>query len=602
MAETATRVPRAAEPAERRPKLLPAPEIDLRRAARLGLLGGLTAAFVSAIGMVQAFLSTEIVQRLTFSYVLLAAIPVVFGYLAGRPPPQLEGFEQPRPGARNAVAGAIAGVLEGAALGAFTALIATFDVRHVFTRVSPELVEALTLSRGLGTAIALHVLAGAVLAALGGASHLLAPRWRKPLGMASLWVLAFGLLEALVVTLIDGIDIDPMIDVLYAPAGGLTVVGSVLVAVAFFALYAWLGRERQSLRERLESLPETRRRTVTIAGLAALIAVLVVLPSILGVFLSQVAVTAGIFLLMALGLNIVVGFAGLLDLGYVAFFAVGAYTTAVLTSSSSPAFAPELTFWLALPVVVLAAAVAGMLVGAPVIRMRGDYLAIVTLGFGEIARLLFLSEWLTPVFGGAQGIINVPNIVIGPVEVQGPQMFFYAVFGFALIAAYVSYAVQDSRIGRAWMAMREDESVAEAMGVNIISAKLSAFIIGAILAGFGGALFATNIGSIFPHSFNIIVSITVLVVIIIGGLGSIPGVVVGALVLVGLPDLLREFEDFRFLIYGALLIFMMLNRPEGFIPSRRRAQELHEEEAMQDAWLREEQRKQERAESAPPGA
>jgi branched-chain amino acid transport system permease protein len=184
------------------------------------------------------------------------------------------------------------------------------------------------------------------------------------------------------------------------------------------------------------------------------------------------------------------------------------------------------------------------------------------------------------------------------VEVQGPQMFFYAVFGFALIAAYVSYAVQDSRIGRAWMAMREDESVAEAMGVNIVTAKLSAFIIGAVLAGFGGALFAANIGSIFPHSFNIIVSITVLVVIIIGGLGSIPGVVLGALTLVGLPELLREFENFRFLIYGALLIFMMLNRPEGFVPSRRRAQELHEDEMLQDAWLKEEQARQERGEPA----
>jgi branched-chain amino acid transport system permease protein len=282
----------------------------------------------------------------------------------------------------------------------------------------------------------------------------------------------------------------------------------------------------------------------------------------------------------------------------VAFFAVGAYATAVLTSPSSPAFAPEMTFWLALPFVVLAAAVSGLLVGTPVIRMRGDYLAIVTLGFGEIVRLLFLSEWMTPVFGGAQGIINIPNIVIGPVEIQGPQLFFYAVFGFALIAAYVSYALQDSRIGRAWMAMREDESVAEAMGVNIVAAKLSAFIIGAMLAGFGGALFATNIGSIFPHSFNIIVSITVLVVIIIGGLGSVPGVIVGGLVLVGLPELLREFENFRFLIYGALLIFMMLNRPEGFIPSRRRAQELHEDEALQDAWLKAEQEKQDKPEPA----
>jgi branched-chain amino acid transport system permease protein len=593
MAEATTEVGRASEPADS-PTLLAARDVDLAAAGRLGLLGGIAGAFVSAVGMVTAFQGRAIVQVVTFAHVVLAVIPLVFGYLAGRPPPHLEGFEEGRAGARNALAGAIAGALTGVVLAVFTGLVSTFNVRDVLTNVSPELVEALTLGRGLGVASALHILLGVALGAAGGASHLLDERWRKPVGMALLWVIVFGLLEALVVTLIDGIDIDPMIDVLYAPGGGLTIVGAVLVAAAFFALYWWLGRDRTSLRARFEGLPETRRRRVSIGALAALIVVLIILPRILGVFLSQVIDVAGIFLLMALGLNIVVGFAGLLDLGYVAFFAVGAYTTAVLTSPSSEVFAPELTFWLAIPFVVLAAAVAGMLVGTPVIRMRGDYLAIVTLGFGEIARLLFLSEWLTPVFGGAQGIINIPNIVIGPVEVLGPQMFFYAVFGFALIAAYVSYAVQDSRIGRAWMAMREDEVVAEAMGVNIVSAKLSAFIIGAILAGFGGALFATNIGSIFPHSFNIIVSITVLVVIIIGGLGSIPGVVVGSMVLVGLPELLREFENFRFLIYGALLIFMMLNRPEGFIPSGRRAQELREDEALQDAWLREEQ--QEKAE------
>jgi branched-chain amino acid transport system permease protein len=155
-----------------------------------------------------------------------------------------------------------------------------------------------------------------------------------------------------------------------------------------------------------------------------------------------------------------------------------------------------------------------------------------------------------------------------------------------VLAAYVSWALQRSRVGRAWMAMREDESVAEAMGINIVAAKLSAFVIGAIMASFAGALWAVRIGSVFPNSFDIIVSITVLVVIIVGGIASVPGVMVGALVLVALPELLREFEEFRFLIYGALLIFMMVNRPEGFIPSTRRARELHEEEAEQDAWLR----------------
>ena len=167
-----------------------------------------------------------------------------------------------------------------------------------------------------------------------------------------------------------------------------------------------------------------------------------------------------------------------------------------------------------------------------------------------------------------------------------------------LIAAYMSHALQDSRLGRAWMAIREDESVAEAMGVNIVAAKLWAFIIGAIVASFGGALFAVNRASIFPNSFEIIVSITVLAIVIVGGMGSIPGVVLAAMVLVGLPNILQEFSSFRYLIYGVLLIYMMLNRPEGFIPSRRRAQELREEEVLQDAWLKARQAEQEAAQPA----
>jgi branched-chain amino acid transport system permease protein len=250
--------------------------------------------------------------------------------------------------------------------------------------------------------------------------------------------------------------------------------------------------------------------------------------------------------------------------------------------------------------VILAAAVAGLVVGTPVLRMRGDYLAIVTLGFGEIARLLFLSDWLKPTFGGAQGIIRIRDITIGPLEIASPEAFFYAIFIFVLLATYITYALQDSRIGRAWMAMREDEVVAEAMGVNLVAAKLSAFIIGAMLAGFGGALFATKIGSVFPHSFNVIVSITILVVIIVGGMGSVPGVVLAAFVLVGLPELLREFAEYRYLVYGALLIFMMQRRPEGFIPSRRRAEELHEEDLSQDAWLRAKQTVQQQEQDASP--
>ena len=160
------------------------------------------------------------------------------------------------------------------------------------------------------------------------------------------------------------------------------------------------------------------------------------------------------------------------------------------------------------------------------------------------------------------------------------------VFAFAVVAVYASYALHDSRIGRAWIAIREDEAVAEAMGVNVVAMKLWAFVIGAMIASFGGALFATKVHSIFPSSFQLIVSITVLVIVIVGGIERIPGVVLGAVLLVATPQLLREFEQYRFLLYGALLIFMMLSRPEGLLPSRRRARELHEDEVAEEPWLR----------------
>jgi branched-chain amino acid transport system permease protein len=324
-------------------------------------------------------------------------------------------------------------------------------------------------------------------------------------------------------------------------------------------------------------LPTDRRRNVRYALIAVVAVILLLLPQILGLYLSEILNLVGISLLMGLGLNIVVGFAGMLDLGYVAFFAVGAYTTAVLTSPVSNAIHPELTFWLAIPFVVLAAAAAGVLVGTPVLRMRGDYLAIVTLGFGEIARILALSDWMKVYVGGAQGI--------RPFSLHSPQELYYPILFFCLVAAYISWRLLESRTGRAWIAMREDESVAEAMGINIVTTKLLAFVFGAMIASFSGALFATKIGSVFPHSFDIQVSIQILVLLIVGGMGSIPGVVVGALVIVGLPQLLTEFDEYREFFYGVLLIVIMRWRPEGLLPSARRARELHEEDLQQDAWV-----------------
>ncbi|MGH2602758.1 MAG: branched-chain amino acid ABC transporter permease, partial [Dehalococcoidia bacterium] len=497
---------------------------------------------------------------------------------------------------RNLAGGALAGLAAGVLMAAFVVLIATVNLRRVFLNITPELAQSgprlLTLGQDLGAGLALLVGGAAVLGAVAATAHLLGERWRRATLAAVLWVLLFALLAAVVTQVLRGIQAQlrlwtsPIAEALYT-GGSLSLIGVVAVGAVAFGLSLLRSWDRpRPLAERVSALPPQSQRFLRLGALVGLLLVLGLLPQILGSFLSEVLNIAGIFLLMALGLNIVVGFAGLLDLGYVAFFAVGAYTTALLISPQS-SLGLGWVFWAAVPFVILAAAVAGLVVGTPVLRMRGDYLAIVTLGFGEIARLLFLSDWLKPTFGGAQGIIRIRDITIGPLEIRGPQAFFYALFLFVLLATYITYAVQDSRVGRAWMAMREDESVAEAMGVNIVTAKLSAFVIGAMLAAFGGALFATKIGSIFPHSFNVIVSITVLVVIIVGGMGSVPGVVVGALVLVGLPELLREFEAYRFLVYGALLIFMMINRPEGFIPSRRRAEELHEEDLEQDAWLRE---------------
>ncbi|RPI21528.1 MAG: hypothetical protein EHM57_06495, partial [Actinobacteria bacterium] len=348
---------------------------------------------------------------------------------------------------------------------------------------------------------------------------------------------------------------------------------------------------------------DARRRWNLIAGVIVVAAV-AILPMFLGSLPNELLANVGLFLLMALGLNIVVGFAGLLDLGYVAFFAVGAYTTAVLTSPLSPKYTPMLTLdflsiegWIVVGAVLVVAVIAGIVVGTPVIKMRGDYLAIVTLGFGEIVRVLFLSDWLSPIFGGAQGIRQIPSAEFGPFQIKGtnPQSIFYLVAAFVGIAIYVSWRLLGSRTGRAWAALREDEKVAEAMGINTVASKLFAFVCGAILASLGGMVFAVKVGSVFPNSFELLVSVIVLVIVIVGGMGSIPGVVVGAFVLIGIlggptqPGVLQEFAEYKLLIYGALLVFMMLRRPEGLWPSVRRQRELHQEEFLQDAWLKKQQ-------------
>ncbi len=328
-----------------------------------------------------------------------------------------------------------------------------------------------------------------------------------------------------------------------------------------------------------------RTRENRYAGTAMIIVgigVLLAAPFALGQYWNYILGTVGIYIILGLGLNIVVGMAGLLNLGYVAFFAIGAYTMALLT-------APEphglmLDFWVALPIGVVLATLTGVLLCIPVLHTRGDYLAIVTLGFGEIIRILAKSDALTDFTGGPRGVRAVGGPSLFGTNINTGFYFMYMIILGILLVAYITYRLQSSRVGRAWMAMREDEDVAQGMGIHTLKYKLLAFAIGAAFAGLGGAIFASRNKFTGPEDFTLLVSINVLCLVIIGGMGSIPGVVLGALVLKGLPEILRQLDDYRMLAFGALLIVMMILRPEGLWPSPRRRMELQDRsEAPVDA-------------------
>ena len=325
----------------------------------------------------------------------------------------------------------------------------------------------------------------------------------------------------------------------------------------------------QRARESFDSIGQSQRRTLNVIGLLLFVLFMLMLPWLIGRTLSDVAVTIGIFVLMGLGLNIAIGLAGLLDLGYLTNYAVGAYMLAVLTSIGPLGlFKGTFSFWMVIPLALLAAMFAGFLFAVPVLRMRGDYLAIATLGFGEIIGKLAISDWLKPLIGGAQGVQAIPKPIFFGTELKNPEQLYYIVLAASLVMLFVSIRLNNSRTGRQWMAIREDEDVATAMGIDTARAKLLAFTLSAATGGVAGAIFAAKVGTVFPNSFTVFVSINVLSLIIVGGIASNPGIVVGAIVLIGMPELLREFSEFRFLLYGALLILMMIKRPQGLIPSK----------------------------------
>jgi branched-chain amino acid transport system permease protein len=298
-----------------------------------------------------------------------------------------------------------------------------------------------------------------------------------------------------------------------------------------------------------------------------------------------------LFILFALGLNVVVGFAGLLDLGYVAFWAIGSYTAAILTGAhnftqtriTNPDAAGaepiwDQWMWLILIAALAVAVIAGIVLGSPTLRLRGDYLAIVTLGFGEIIRIS--ANNLDSITGGPRGVRNIPHPIldVGPINVEWGTLIdtkYYFLF-LALVVVWIVaiHLLDNSRIGRAWVAIREDEVAAAAMGVPVVRMKLAAFVIGASTAGVGGVVYASQVGFINPPTFNIFQSILILTMVVIGGMGSIAGAVIGAAVVVLLPEVFRGFEDYRFFVFGLVIVLMMIFRPQGLLPSKRRKAEL----------------------------
>lgn len=281
-------------------------------------------------------------------------------------------------------------------------------------------------------------------------------------------------------------------------------------------------------------------------------------------YLANIAVTVCVFMVLAMGLNIVVGMAGLLDLGYIAFFAVGAYTLAIGAPFG-------LNFWTALPVAALLSAFFGLLLGAPTLPLRGDYLAIVTLGFGEIVRIALLNlGWLTR---GPSGISGVPGPIIpwfGPsgffwLSLSQPMQLYYVALAFVVFVYWMTGRLKYSRVGRAWIAIREDEIAAAAMGIDTIRMKLLAFASGACLAGITGVLFASQLAFVSPDSFTLMDSVMVLSMVVLGGMGSVSGAALGALILIVLPEMLRGFSEYRMLIFGAAMVLVMLLRPQGLL-------------------------------------
>jgi branched-chain amino acid transport system permease protein len=537
----------------------------VRAGIRSGLIVGVGAVFIVLIGMVQTFAKRYLTGDITLAMVILLTFGLAAGVLAARQMAR----SSPELGPK-VLAAAISGLTTGVMLAGLLLVVSQVSLREVLVNATPEMVAALSFGLPLSGAAGLLTGISVAMAVIAVLSGLLPPRLRRALLEGLMAVILIGLFwEAII-----GLDVSRLVmNFLGVKAGKVLPLPSGIGLLVVVSLVTYLLRARP--RPETAVVRQRRSRAWRSISLVLIAGVMAALPFAVGLFWSQTLTTIGLFTLMGLGLNIVVGMAGLLDLGYVAFYAIGAYTMALFSSPAS-SLQLGLPFWVALPIALVFAAISGILLGIPVLRLRGDYLAIVTLGFGEIIRILALSDMLKPYIGGPQGIMETPPPYFFGVPLSDPRYLYYLILAACLVVVFISLRLNDSRIGRAWIAVREDEDVAQAMGINLVAAKLMAFAIGACFAGVGGAIFAARQGAIFPMDFTLFVSINVLCLIIIGGMGSIPGVITGAFFLIGLPEVLREVDEYRVLAYGAGLVIMMLVRPGGLLPSARRRLELEE--------------------------
>jgi branched-chain amino acid transport system permease protein len=573
--------------------------MQARRWGRTGALAGLVTIFLALVGLIGGFTDVYLIgDEVTFAGLMLLLPAFVAGLVAAAP--RIEGGERREmPITEAATAATVAGAAAGVTFALAVVLanwIGVERIRAVFLNVTQQLIEFVTFGRSIALGAVMLVVISAVAGLLGGVLRVTPVHIRRPVTAALLATLLFGFLQRVIPIALDQLSLER--DWLYSlQFDGLTWIGAIVVAAVAAGVSILRARFGSRLGGRLAGIRGAAGSGISpilvLAGAIAL-GVLIVAPLLLGSVISEVLGTVMVFALLGIGLNIVVGYAGLLDLGYVFFFALGAYSLALLTGATlnafgippDPVISGNLNFYVAIPIVMVIAAAAGLLVGAPVLRLRGDYLALVTLGLGEMVTVLVGSPWLVPLVGGPSGMRGITDAAIGGLAFRDPQRFYYLALAFVGLAAFVSWRLAVSRIGRAWTAMREDEQTADAMGISTTRFKLLAFAIGGAIGSLGGALFAVKIGSLTPASFQVIVSIQVLGLVILGGMGSIPGVIVGALVLVGLPGLLREFEEYRFLAYGAAVVAVMVLRPQGLVPNVRRSRELKDEESAQDEWAK----------------